>query len=136
MSLINSALFTKLSDRLAYQYEQLKSGVELGSGIGTNGPHYTIVTSSNDYNVESTLMNAAYNIDVDYNTETVVAGISQFSALFSALEKHIKDFGYKDMSLYLSGVGIKVSRSFGEFYNIVTGRTIDDEYLEDRVVSL
>jgi len=140
MALISSSLFTKIVDRLAYQYKEIKSGIEHGIGTGTNGPYFDNITDTDDYEIEKLFLDASYNFDNSYNTTNIVSGRQAISSLFSSMVNliaaHLNTHQYATYDEYLSGMDIKVSRDFAELYHIITGRTIDNEYIEDRETSL
>jgi len=140
MGLISVNLFVKITDRLATQYRELKSGIELGSGVGINGPYFDNITGTNDYEIEKRFLDVTYDLDRNYRVSSIIKGERQISALFATmintLTFHVSSYGYKDISSYCSGVGVKVSRDFAELYSYVTGRTIEESYVEDRETTL
>lgn len=137
MGLISSVNFTKVVDRLGFQYSKYKSGIELGSGIGTNGPFFDTISSQNDYYVEKDLNTSFYSADQDYTTANVVKSNVYFTSLINALESHVRaQGGYSSLSAYCSGTGTKVNYEFAELYNKSLSKTISSVYVENRACAL
>jgi len=140
MSLINTNLFTKIVDRLATQYRELKSGIELCSGVGTNGPYFDNIAKTDDYEITKRFIDVTYDLDNNLKVSSIMKGERQVSSLFASiintLSSHISSYGYKDINAYCSGEGIKVSHDFAELYSYITGRTIEEKYIENRNTTL
>jgi len=135
MAIINKDVFLGITDRIAKQYVELKSGIEGGIG-GTS--YYDRITETNDYDVETALMTTAHDADAKYTIDSILVEIPTFSNLISKLESHLKSAGgYRNIQEYLSGVSIQVSDEFAEVYNILTGREIEEDFIDDdRPISL
>lgn len=129
MSVINKNVFLGITDRIAKQYVELKRGIESGIG-GTS--YYSRITATNDYDVENALLVTAHEADTKYKVDSILISISTFSNLISKLESHLRSAGgYRNTQEYLSGMGIQVSDEFAEVYSILTGKEIDNDFIDD-----
>ena len=120
MSIVSKTVFQGRSDRLSYQYNKLKEGVDAGSGVG-GGKHYPRITATDDYDVEDSFIDHSHTFDQNYCASGVVADLTTFVNMINDDVSHVTGKGYADLDAYLSGVGLNVSHYYENVYHAIKG---------------
>ena len=94
--LMEKSVFTGIADRIAKQYSYIKVCFEALSATGMGEDYYERVTLTNDPDVELSMLQSAYNTDVDFRTQTpqrVTRNLSSFVNLITSFENHLQREG-------------------------------------------
>ena len=87
MPLIDSTTLLKVADRAAYQYGQIKANLDVITQVGS-GLYWTIVTATEDADVELPLEQPYYEVDEDFAIADVVRWGTRLQAIVWAMEAH------------------------------------------------
>lgn len=127
MPLIDSTTLLKVADRAAYQYSQIKANLTAISQVGL-GYYWTIVTATEDADVEIPLQSIYYNVDVDFLVASVVRNGTRLPDIIWAMEDHFNRSNGSGGVLqlggwdgYLMAKNKRVSQYFGELFFITHG---------------
>lgn len=120
MSLINSTVLLDVADRAAYQYSQIKANLTAIKAVG-GGLYWTIITGTEDADVEIPLQGPYYNVDNDFDVSKVI-GATNLPDIIWAMETHFNRVGWLGgWDGYLTTNNKRVSQYFGELFGITHG---------------
>jgi len=131
MPIISQAVFEGITDRMAYQGEQISLAVAAGAPVG-GGLYFTRVTNTDDYEVENPLITPANNLDNNYPNFSGVEKSclnATFNSMVSALDTHMSSAGagtgITTQDAYMTYSGINVSYRYDDVYNAVKNAHLD-----------
>lgn len=87
MPLIDSTTLLKVADRAAYQYGQIEANLDAITQVGL-GLYWTIVTATDDADVEIPTQAPYYNVDNDFEIADVVRWGTRLPDIVWAMEAH------------------------------------------------
>jgi hypothetical protein len=96
MALMTKTVFKGIADRMAKQYSFIKVCFDALSSTGNGTNYYDMVTNTNDPDVELAMLQASYNADVEFETNTpqkIAKGLSSYTNLISSFESHLQREG-------------------------------------------
>ena len=140
MAVLTKALFERITDRIGKQTSLIMTAAESGIGssvvVGFEGKYFDAITTSDDYDVEEALIRPAKALDTAFGQEVVVRGVSALTTLVNSLDSHLRNQGYASVDAYCSGLSATVCQEFADYYEIVKGVEIDEDYIDARTPEL
>jgi len=122
MPIMSNNVFSGLTDRIAFQAQQLENAVAACLPVG-GGLYFTRVTTPNDYQIENPLDTPAYTLD---NALPNFSGVdktilnSTFNAIIAGIDSHISTVGSPSgitgEDQFLTTSGINVSKFYDDAY--------------------
>ena len=88
MPLIDTTTLLEVADRAAYQYEQLMAACAAIQGAGANGDYFTIVSATDDLDVEIPTVSPYNDVDDDILVDFMVSNGTRMGNIISAMDAH------------------------------------------------
>jgi len=122
MALMNTTVFKGIADRMAKQYSYIKVCFDAVSATGNGTKYYDRVTGTEDPDVELAMLQASYNADNEFITNTpqkITRGLSSFTSLVSSFESHLQREGTlttRTWDAYCADQDVRVSDYTNQVY--------------------
>lgn len=92
MALVDTATLLSVADRAAYQYGQLQDACAVVQALG-NGFYFTLVSATEDADVEIPCNSVYYDVDNDFQADFMVKNGTRLSGIIGGMEAHFNRNG-------------------------------------------
>jgi len=126
MGVISNNLLEQLTDRMAKQADEIRSGLQDANHEGGGYYYYRIhsgVGLSGDSDVEEDLIASAADLDEDFEPNDTYRLI--MNDFVNALDVHVRNQGAAGLNAFLTTSGINVAELFADVFNACKGQRLD-----------